>query len=138
MTRIRIRGLPDIKQRRHLDSHRSTVTTQTQNKTRQNYYLIVLQCQGDIRTNCCGYSHRHKALRTIIIVNKYFCFLFTKVNKKVALPKDRATFQFNFVQFTGYCLEASREALRNSFIIFSISSDALRARVPAALLFFSI
>ena len=30
-----------IHKKRHLDSHRSTVTTQTQNKTRQNYYAIL-------------------------------------------------------------------------------------------------
>ena len=32
--------------KRHPDSHRSTVTTQTQNKTRQNYYAIFLLCRG--------------------------------------------------------------------------------------------
>ena len=31
-------------QKRHSDSHRSTVTTQTQNKTRQNYYAYRLTC----------------------------------------------------------------------------------------------
>ena len=36
-----------------------------------------------------------------------------------------------------YFLEASKDALRNSFIAFSISKEALRARVPAALLPFS-
>jgi len=30
-----------IHKKRHLDSHRSTVTTQTQNKTRQNYYTLL-------------------------------------------------------------------------------------------------
>ena len=34
-------------------------------------------------------------------------------------------------------LAASIEALRNSFIAFSIASEALRARAPAALLPFS-
>ena len=32
--------------KRYPDSHRSTVTTQTQNKTRQNYYAIFLLCRG--------------------------------------------------------------------------------------------
>lgn len=32
-----------------------------------------------------------------------------------------------------YCFDASRLALRNSFIIFSISRETLRARAPAAL-----
>lgn len=36
-----------------------------------------------------------------------------------------------------HCLAAANEDLRNSFMSFSISSDALRARVPAALLPFS-
>lgn len=36
-----------------------------------------------------------------------------------------------------YSLETARDALRNSFINFSISKEALRARVPAALLPFS-
>ena len=35
-------------------------------------------------------------------------------------------------------LEASKDAFLNSFISFSNSNDALRARVPAALLPFSI
>ena len=30
-----------VQKKRHLDSHRSTVTTQTQNKTRQNYYAKI-------------------------------------------------------------------------------------------------
>ena len=71
-----------VPKKRYHDSRRSTVTTQTQNKTRQNYYLIALQCQGDIRTNCCGYSHRHKAQRTIIIANKYYCFFVHKGKRK--------------------------------------------------------
>lgn len=37
-----------------------------------------------------------------------------------------------------YYLAASKDALRNAFIDFSISKEALRARVPAALLPFSI
>ena len=35
------------KKKRHLDSHRSTVTTQTQNKTRQNYYAIIPVYDGE-------------------------------------------------------------------------------------------
>ena len=36
-----------IHKKRHLDSHRSTVTTQTQNKTRQNYYAILPVYAGE-------------------------------------------------------------------------------------------
>ena len=36
-----------IHKKRHLDSHRSTVTTQTQNKTRQNYYAIIPVYAGE-------------------------------------------------------------------------------------------
>lgn len=35
------------KKRRHLDSHRCTATTQTQNKTRQNYYAILPVYAGE-------------------------------------------------------------------------------------------
>ena len=45
--------------KRHLDSHRSTVTTQTQNKTRQNYYAIFLLCRGGILLTHI-YSHTYK------------------------------------------------------------------------------
>ena len=38
----------------------------------------------------------------------------------------------------GYFLDSSKESLRNSFISFSSSNEVLRARVPAALLPFSI
>ena len=33
--------------KRYFDSHRSTVTTQTQNKTRQNYYAILPVYAGE-------------------------------------------------------------------------------------------
>ena len=49
--------------KRYFDSHRSTVTTQTQNKTRQNYYAIFLLCRGGIRSLHYGYSHMHKELQ---------------------------------------------------------------------------
>ena len=38
---------PDITKKRYSDSHRSTVTTQTQNKTRQNYYAILPVYAGE-------------------------------------------------------------------------------------------
>ena len=66
-----------IHKKRHLDSHRSTVTTQTQNKTRQNYYAIFLLCRGGISCLTYLYSHTHKKLYQvirIIITNSYmFC-----------------------------------------------------------------
>ena len=37
----------ETKKKRHPDSHRSTVTTQTQNKTRQNYYAILPVYAGE-------------------------------------------------------------------------------------------
>ena len=45
---------------------------------------------------------------------------------------------FNSFSKRAYYLAASKDALRNAFIDFSISKEALRARVPAALLPFSI
>ena len=66
-----------IHKKRHLDSHRSTVTTQTQNKTRQNYYAIFLLCRGGIPCLTYLYSHTHKKLyQAICIIITYisgFC-----------------------------------------------------------------
>lgn len=50
--------------KRYPDSHRSTVTTQTQNKTRQNYYAIIPVNAGEaIGYYFYEYSHIHKALQ---------------------------------------------------------------------------
>jgi len=69
----------ETKKKRHPDSHRSTVTTQTQNKTRQNYYAIFLSCRGGISCLTYLYSHTHKKLYQAIctINNIYFRILFT-------------------------------------------------------------
>ena len=69
------------KKKRHLDSHRSTVTTQTQNKTRQNYYAIFLLCRGGISCLTYLYSHTHKKLyqAICIIKNRLIRILFTEV-----------------------------------------------------------
>ena len=45
--------------KRHLDSHRSTVTTQTQNKTRQNYYAILPVDAGEASSPTYIYSHTY-------------------------------------------------------------------------------
>ena len=52
--------------------------------------------------------------------------------RKASLDIEKAMKEFRKAS-----LEASKDALRNSFIAFSISKEALRARVPAALLPFS-
>ena len=78
-----------ITKKRHLDSHRSTVTTQTQNKTRQNYYAIFLSCRGGIPCLTYLYSHTHKKLyQAICIINNApIRILFTRVLKKMKLRR---------------------------------------------------
>ena len=68
-----------INKKRYHDSRRSTVTTQTQNKTRQNYYAIFLSCRGGIPCLTYLYSHTHKKLYQAIctINNIHFRILFT-------------------------------------------------------------
>ena len=65
-----------IHKKRHLDSHRSTVTTQTQNKTRQNYYAIFLLCRGGISCLTYLYSHTHKKLYQVICIIKTNSYMF--------------------------------------------------------------
>ena len=70
-----------INKKRYHDSRRSTVTTQTQNKTRQNYYAIFLLCRGGISCLTYLYSHTHKKLyqAICIIKNRLIRILFTEV-----------------------------------------------------------
>ena len=83
------RFFPTNTKKRHLDSHRSTVTTQTQNKTRQNYYAIFLLCRGGISCLTYLYSHTHKKLyQAICIINNApIRILFTRVLKKMKLRR---------------------------------------------------
>lgn len=66
------------------------------------------------------------------------CLLHKRRHKERS-PGDESPRLLFILQFSGKegYFAAASEALRNSFISFSTSSEALRARVPAALFPFS-
>ena len=70
--------------KRHPDSHRSTVTTQTQNKTRQNYYAIFLLCRGGIFTSLYIFAYLQVAIRRFAYIkHSDFYFVHERRNKNV-------------------------------------------------------
>ena len=84
-------------------------------------------------------GHPPAGKRLIAGTGGFFIALLSR-RKSAGIKKDHfAVAFFMFVSWKGpsYCLDASKDALRNSFIAFSISSELLRARVPAALFPFS-
>ena len=62
----------------NLISRQGLFTTQTQNKTRQNYYAVfTCRCRGGIRTDD-GYSHTHRQFQgDLRNRNKLLTHLFT-------------------------------------------------------------
>ena len=73
-----------ITKKRHLDSHRSTVTTQTQNKTRQNYYAIFLLCRGGIFTDSYIFAYLQVAIRRFAYIkHSDFYFVHERRSKNV-------------------------------------------------------
>ena len=69
----------ETKKKRHPDSHRSTVTTQTQNKTRQNYYAIYLLCRGGIFTDSYILAYLQVVIRRFAYIkHSYFGFVHEK------------------------------------------------------------
>lgn len=58
----------------------------------------------------------------------------TIIVKKKDCPREEEQSLFCLLLIQAAYFAASREALRKAFMAFSISRDALRARVPAALL----
>ena len=74
----------ETKKKRHPDSHRSTVTTQTQNKTRQNYYAIFLLCRGGIFTSLYIFAYLQVAIRRFAYIkHSDFYFVHERRSKNV-------------------------------------------------------
>ena len=79
--------------KRYFDSHRSTVTTQTQNKTRQNYYAILPVYAGEAYGRfIMGIRICIKSFRLIcIIINASDDFLFKKRWRKMMFFYDNGS-----------------------------------------------
>ena len=70
--------------KRHPDSHRSTVTTQTQNKTRQNYYAIFLLCRGGIFNSLYIFAYLQVAISLFAYIkHSDFYFVHEKRSKNI-------------------------------------------------------
>ena len=92
-----------ITKKRHLDSHRSTVTTQTQNKTRQNYYAIFLLCRGGIFTDSYIFAYLQVAIRRFAYI-KHSDFYFVHERRSKISFLLLIVFQEAFHQPFGECL----------------------------------
>ncbi len=62
-----------INKKRYHDSRRSTVTTQTQNKTRQNYYAISLSIPGRYKYYPCIFTYSQTASGRLASIKQIAC-----------------------------------------------------------------
>jgi len=89
--------------KRYLDSHRSTVTTQTQNKTRQNYYAIFLLCRGGIFADLYIFAYQQATIRRFAYI-KHSIFVFVHEKDVLYLFFLLVIFQKTFHQPFSQCL----------------------------------